>query len=174
MHLTAYKNAESFFEKFCKNMDRSSRVVDFGAYDVNGTMKPIFSPHFGYIGIDMEKGPNVDIVCKNDSTPFVSNSIEIVVSNSSFEHDTSFWTTFLEMVRICKPNGYIYINAPSQSHYHPFPVDCWRFYKDSWKALEQWAIKNNHSIELVETYIDEGDHWKNSVGIFKKTWRSKN
>jgi predicted SAM-dependent methyltransferase len=123
-----------------------------------------------YIGIDQAEGPNVDIVCSNHKTPFESNSIDIVISTSCFEHDEMFWVTFLEMCRIVKPGGYIYINAPSSGSYHAHPVDCWRFYKDSWAALQKWAAFNNHTINLLSSHVDQRtiDEWKDSIGIFQK------
>ena len=168
MHTTAFKNCIDFFNKYISStFEKSSLVIDFGSYDVNGTLKPIFKD-YNYKGIDMCQGPNVDIVCTGDKTPFSDNEADVVLSSSNFEHDECFWMTFLEMCRIVKSNGYIYINAPSAGEYHAHPGDCWRFYADSWKALEKWAIKNNYNVELVETYIDQGCSWKNSVGIFKK------
>jgi len=169
MHLTAYQNCHNFYVDYCSDLSGDATVVDFGSYSVNGNVRDIFEPYMKYIGIDMEAGPNVDIVCKNKSTPFESKSIDIIVSTSCFEHDTCFWMTFLEMCRIVKPSGYIYINAPSAGPYHGCPGDCWRFYKDSWKALESWGNENGFSIKLEETYIDERsmDDWHDSVGIFR-------
>lgn len=171
MHLTAYKNCEAFKEKYCQDFNPySSIVVDFGSADLNGTLKPIFKD-FNYKGLDIREGANVDIVCHEHAVPFPDNSVNIVLSNSNFEHDEMFWVTFLEMSRIVKEGGYIYINAPSAGMYHPWPGDCWRFYADSWAALAKWAKRNNYNIELVESYIDDtwDCTWKNSVGIFKKT-----
>ncbi len=168
MHTTAFNNCINFFTKYIENkFDFSSTIVDFGSYDVNGTLKPIFK-NFNYKGIDMCQGPNVDIVCTGDKTPFEDNQVDVVLSSSNFEHDECFWMTFLEMIRITKQGGYIYINAPSAGPYHAHPGDCWRFYADSWKSLEKWAKRNNYDVELVETYIDQGCDWKNSVGIYKK------
>ena len=122
MHISAYKNCTSFYNDFCKQSTEKLKVVDFGSYDVNGCLKPIFKDH-NYIGIDMAEGPNVDIVCTNDTTPFEDQSIDIILSSSSFEHDDFFWMTFLEMCRILKPGGLIYINAPSTGPYHAHPGD---------------------------------------------------
>ena len=72
------------------------------------------------------------------------------------------------MCRILKPNGLIYINAPSTGVYHGYPRDYWRFYADSWKGLSKWANKNGYNIQLVESYIDKNTTWCDSVGIFKK------
>lgn len=168
MHLSAYQNCQEFFNKYCALLDKSAKIIDFGSYDVNGTLKPIFAG-FDYKGVDMCAGPNVDIVCTGDKTPLLDNSIDIIVSSSNFEHDECFWMTFIEMCRIVKPGGLIYINAPSQGIYHGYPTDCWRFYADSWKSLSKWAHKNGLNVNLIETYIDNKDQmWKDSVGIFKK------
>ena len=42
------------------------KVLDVGSFDVNGNYREIFeSIGLDYTGLDMEKGPNVDIVPKN-------------------------------------------------------------------------------------------------------------
>lgn len=167
MHDTAYTFAQQFYNTFCSHLTDSSTVVDFGAYDVNGTLKPIFRNH-NYTGVDMSAGPNVDVVCSNSDTPFASNSVDVVVSSSCFEHDECFWETFLEMARIVNVGGYIYINAPSAGNYHGYPGDCWRFYKDSWAALSKWANKKGFHLEIVYSIVSTTGHWKDSVCVFKK------
>lgn len=167
MHSIAYEFATQFYNTFCRALTSSSVVVDFGSYDVNGTVKAIFAAH-QYIGIDMAAGPNVDIVCENSKTPFEDTSVDVIVSTSCFEHDECFWMTFLEMCRIVKEGGYIYINAPSAGDYHGHPGDCWRFYKDSWSALAKWAKKQGYAIELVYSHVSDRDHWKDSIGVFRK------
>ena len=169
MHPTAYENCVKFYEKYIKNIvtHQSIKVIDFGAYNVNGCLRPIFE-NCDYKGIDMASGPNVDIVCIGDKTPFDKDTIDVVTSSSNFEHDDCFWMTFLEMCRIIKPGGLIYVNVPSSGPYHGYPGDCWRFYADSWKSLAKWANKNGYNIELVESYIDKRGVWQDNVGIFKK------
>lgn len=173
MHPTAYANCEKFYNKYCDNLKFNSYILDVGSYDVNGTLKPIFKNH-RYIGIDMSEGPNVDIICSNESIPFGDNFFDVIVSSSCFEHDNFFWLSFLEMCRLVKPEGLIYINAPSNGPYHPYPHDNWRFYLDSWKALQKWASRNNYKIELLEHYINKENIdsdpslWEDSIGIFKK------
>lgn len=167
MHPTAYEHALQFYNTFCKSLTETSTVVDFGSYDVNGTLRPVFARH-KYIGIDMSQGPNVDIVCSNANTPFEDDSIDVVISSSCLEHDECFWMTFLEMCRIIKEDGIIYINAPSAGDYHAYPGDCWRFYKDSWAALAKWATSQGYSIELIYAHVSDKGHWKDSIGVFRK------
>jgi hypothetical protein len=169
MHPTAYSNCTQFFKKYCQNSNKDTLVVDVGSYDVNGNLKPIFES-CKYLGLDMDSGPNVDLVCNGNDLLLKDGCADIVVSSSCFEHDICFWETFLEMCRIVKANGFIYINAPTATPYHAYPVDCWRFYLDSWPALEKYAIRKGYNIKLIEHYIDntpQCEH-KNSVGIFKK------
>lgn len=181
MHHSAYVNAEKFYKKYCENNIENKTILDVGSYDVNGTMKPIFQKGI-YLGVDMEEGPNVDVVANANELPFKDESFDIVISSSCFEHDDMFWETFLEMCRVAKPDGYLYVQAPQNGPYHGWPGDNWRFYADSWRALAKWGNKNGYGIELVESYIDETTpphetegtrFWNDSVGIFKKVKTDK-
>jgi SAM-dependent methyltransferase len=176
MHYSAYANTEKFYNKYCEKGIEEKNILDVGSYDVNGSVKPIFAKG-KYIGMDMFKGPNVDVVANAHDIPFKNDFFDIIVSISCFEHDDMFWVTFLEMCRVLKEDGYMYVNAPSNGPYHAHPGDNWRFYKDSWKALEKWAQMNKYDIELVESYIDLNTPkgikeskkiWEDSIGIFRK------
>lgn len=176
MHYSAYVNAQKFYEKYCYQNIENKKILDVGSYDVNGTMKPIFEQG-QYIGLDMEKGPNVDIVGKSHEIPFIDNFFDIVISSSCFEHDDMFWVSFKEMCRVLKPGGYMYIQAPQNGPYHGWPGDNWRFYADSWRALEKWGKSLGYEVELVESYIDENTPapeyegnriWNDSIGIYRK------
>jgi len=176
MHHSAYVNAEKFYKKYCEENIENKKILDVGSYDTNGCMRPIFQKG-NYVGVDMEFGPNVDIVANANDLPFKENTFDIVISSSCFEHDDMFWETFREMCRVTKPGGYIYVQAPSNGPYHGWPGDNWRFYIDSWLALERWGKKIGYNIELVDRYIDydtppsdnEGNRiWDDSIGIFIK------
>jgi ubiquinone/menaquinone biosynthesis C-methylase UbiE len=172
MHDTAYNNALSFYTKYCATNIETKTVLDIGSLDVNGTMKPIFQSAYKYIGLDQCKGRNVNMISSSHNIPLSDDSVDIIISSSCFEHDNMFWITFKEMCRLIKNGGYIYINAPSNGPYHAYPVDNWRFYADSWKALKDWANHLGYDIELVESYIDKNKsscgYWNDSVGIFTK------
>jgi SAM-dependent methyltransferase len=176
MHHSAYVNAEKFYHKYCEKNIENKKILDVGSYDVNGTMKPIFEKG-QYVGLDMEAGPNVDIVGVSHDIPFEKDEFDIVISSSCFEHDDMFWISFQEMCRVLKPGGYMYVQAPSNGPYHGWPGDNWRFYIDSWKALEKWGKKLGFDIELVEHYIDDTTPhhpnerfrlWNDSIGIYRK------
>ncbi len=81
-----------------------------------------------------------------------------------------FWLVFLEIMRILKPEGLFYLNVPSNGSFHRYPVDCWRFYPDSGRALISWAKRNGMKPALLESYISAQvmDQWNDFVAVFVK------
>ena len=137
MNLSTLKDADNFFKIYVPYKNQATpRLADIGAQDVNGSMRQVCPKHVEYLGIDFIEGKGVDVVLDDPySFPLETKSFDIVVSSSCFEHSEMFWLTFLEMLRITKDDGLIYINAPSNAAYHRYPVDCWKFYPDSGLAL---------------------------------------
>jgi SAM-dependent methyltransferase len=171
MHASAMENGKDFFATYGKFFDNatSPRVIDVGAYDVNGSLREICPIGFSYVGVDFAAGKGVDVVLVDPyQLPFEENSVDIVVSSSCFEHSEMFWLSFLEILRILKPSGLVYINAPSGGSFHRHPVDCWRFYPDSGKALESWARRNGVNALLLESFTQVGGEWHDYVAVFIK------
>jgi SAM-dependent methyltransferase len=171
MHESAMQNGRDFFATYAKYFDKvaSPRIVDVGAYDVNGSLREVCPSEFNYIGVDFAAGKGVDVVLEDPYLlPFNDNSVDIVVSSSCFEHAEFFWLSFLEIVRVLKPSGIVYINAPSGGSFHRYPVDCWRFYPDSGKALEGWARRNGVNALLLESFTQVGGDWHDYVAVFIK------
>jgi SAM-dependent methyltransferase len=144
-------------------------ILDVGSADVNGTLRDCAPPGCVYLGVDVAAGPGVDIVLEDVYRfPFSDGYFDRLVCTSCLEHDQLFWLTFLEMVRVVRPNGYIYVNAPSNGDYHAYPFDNWRFYPDSALALSAWAKRNGQELALVESFIARRrrDQWNDCVMVF--------
>lgn len=154
MHLSAFKHSRSFFDTYC-NKDNLS-IAEIGSYDVNGSIRSVVSNKVKqYVGFDFNPGPGVDVVLDDPyHLPVDDETFDVVLTTSCFEHSELFWLTFLEALRVLKPTGLLYINAPSSwMPYHRFPVDCWRFYPDAPKALQTWANRNNIPSMVLESFI---------------------
>lgn len=99
-------------------------------------------------------------------------SADLVISSSCFEHDEMFWVTYLEILRVLKPYGVFYMSSPSNGPYHGHPGDCYRFYRDSAKALEKWARKNKFNAKTLEHFIGSPSRdfaaWKDYVAVWVK------
>lgn len=170
MHDTAMENGERFFKTYATNLPAAS-VVDVGAMDINGSLRKVCPEHLSYVGVDLQAGVGVDVVLENAyQLPFDAESIDILVSSSCFEHSEMFWVVYLEIMRVLKPSGLFYLNAPSNGGYHRHPVDCWRFYPDSGGALVAWGRRNGLKNAFLESYISNPhmEGWKDFVCIFVK------
>ena len=170
MHTTAYDTGRLFFQTYAQ--PHHNTCLDVGSYDVNGSLRSLAPPHIKYVGVDMAAGPGVDIVLQDPHRlPFADNWFDLIVSSSCFEHDDMFWLSFLECLRVLKPQGLLYVSAPSNGKYHAHPKDNWRFYPDSGQALMNWAHKQGINAFLVESFLTrqraEGQ-WNDFVMIFSK------
>ena len=170
MHPSALLNARMFFDVYGSSF-ASGRVLDIGAQDVNGSLREVCPPQFSYVGVDFVAGKGVDVVLDDPyRLPFEDGSVDVVVSSSCFEHSELFWVLFLEIVRVLRAPGLFYLNAPSNGEIHRYPLDCWRFYPDSGKALVTWARRSGYDLALAESYVCKqiGDVWNDFVAVFLK------
>ena len=167
MHASSLENMQKCYERL---LPRSAllqknviRVVDIGGANVNGTYADIFSGEkFEYIAVDLEKAEGVDVVLDDPYTlPFDDGAVDIVISGQVFEHVEFFWQLFEEMARIVNQQGLIFLIVPSGGPIHRYPVDCYRFYPDSMKALSRYA-----GIPLIDSWHDDRGPWNDLVGIF--------
>jgi SAM-dependent methyltransferase len=166
MHETAYAIGGTFFGSYVRAGDR---ILEIGSMNINGSLRDFCPGGSRYVGADLSVGPGVDVVVGQTSDlPFAADTFDAVVSSSCFEHDGMFWVTFLEICRVLKQGGYLYINAPSRGVYHRYPIDAWRFFPDSGIALCGWAKANNHAMNLLESFIALGDDFDDCVMIFGK------
>jgi SAM-dependent methyltransferase len=170
MHDTAMEYGAAFFAAYTR-INTSLTIVDIGSQDVNGSLRTVAPRHHRYIGVDFQEAKGVDVVITDPyALPFQSESVDVVVSSSCFEHSEFFWLLFLEALRILKPRGLLYINAPANGPYHQYPVDCWRFYPDSGIALQNWARRSGYNTVLLESFtgVKKKDVWNDFVAVFLK------
>jgi len=140
-------------------------LLDIGAADVNGSYRGLFAdPRIRYRGVDLAPGPGVDLVAASpDAIPAPDASADVVISGQALEHCERFWVLFQEMARVLKPDGLLFLIAPSSGPVHRYPVDCYRFYPDAYAALARMS-----GCHLVDCWLDERGPWKDLVGVFAK------
>ena len=169
MHQSSIENMQKCYQRFVKKRVWLGRekinVIDIGGANLNGSYADIFSGReFEYKAIDIAKGEGVDVVVEDPySLSFEDQSIDIVVSGQAFEHMEFFWLLFSEMVRVLKADGILILIAPSAGPIHRYPVDCYRFYPDSFTALAKYAKCN-----VISIFHDDRGPWNDLVGVFGK------
>lgn len=143
MHEGSMIRMQWFVENYASAIVKDEiRVLDVGSYDVNGSYRHLFdASKYHYVGLDMEDGPNVDIVLRNpyDWDAIASDDFDIVISGQAFEHIEFFWKTMEEMTRVLKKDGLLCLIAPHGFGEHRYPVDCYRFFADGMIALARYV-----------------------------------
>ena len=168
MHPTSLENMAKCRDKYASSLAEATagplRLVDVGGADVNGSYKSLFENWpVEYLTVDLD-GTDADIKLSDPyKIPLDDQTADIVLCGQMFEHCEFFWLTFTEMIRLLKPNGYLFLIAPSSGPIHQYPVDCYRFYPDAFRALAKYGKCN-----LIEMWLDLRGPWRDLVGIFRQ------
>jgi SAM-dependent methyltransferase len=176
VHESSYEKMRAFRDKYLLDSTEIFRVLDVGSgsQEQGRSYRELFSSsEFDYTGLDLEAGHNVDLVPRD---PFAwaeipTSSFDVVISGQTYEHNPYFWITTAEIARILRPGGLVAIIAPSKGIVHRFPLDCWRFYPDSWAALCAYV-----GLELLEGWTEPtrwrmvipGVYWGDAMMIGRK------
>ena len=171
MHTSSLHNMKVFRDSYLLGK-QNLRITDIGSLNLNGSYKELFT-EWEYIGVDIVAGNNVDIVLEDPYKwqEIETDSVDVVISGSAFEHIEFFWLTMEEIVRILKPGGVCCIIAPSSGPIHHHPVDCWRFLPDGFRALARYV-----GLEVLEAKRPEegraldwpSEMWADTVLIARK------
>lgn len=140
MHTSTMIRMKWFIDHYVKK--EGAKVLDVGSYDVNGSYKQLFDGlNIRYVGLDIESGPNVDVVMES---PYSWDNLEddefdYIISGQAFEHIEYPWLTIKEIYKKLKIGGVVCIIAPNSAPEHKYPFDCYRYYADGFRALANWA-----------------------------------
>ena len=151
MHKESFDLMSRFVEKY---LDKSSKltIIDIGSCDVGGgSYKALFTnPKWQYVGCDLVKGPNVDIVAKGPYDFGIEQKFDVVISGNCLEHVENPFKWIKEVERITKPGGILCIITPLSLPQHRFPVDCWRILPDGYKYL----LESHCQYKILECEIN--------------------
>lgn len=131
---------------------QGKRVLEVGSIDVNGNLRPtvtVLAPR-EYVGVDIEAGKGVDIVCSAESIidRFGKESFDALISTEMLEHVRDWKKVISNIKNIVKPGGVILLTTRSRGFkYHGFPYDFWRFeetdMKDIFSDFEIQALRQD-------------------------------
>jgi FkbM family methyltransferase len=181
VHKSAYRHLRDAVRDFL-DPKQTYTVVDFGPTRGEMNVSSLFAKDkHKLIGVGLKEGPGVEVVLKTPyEIPLASDSADLVICGQNFENIPYFWTTFLELARIVKVGGSIFLVAPSRGHPHGGPLDAWRFYGDAFKALAAFAQlqlaraqsdlpARANSGRLDYQSITPHRYWGDAIGVFFKT-----
>jgi len=119
---------------------QGKRVLEVGACNVNGSLRRIVESlkPSEYVGIDIAKGPGVDIVCNAEDMveKFGKESFDFVISTELLEHAEQWRKVVSNIKNVCKIDGFILITTRSKGFpYHGYPYDFWRYELEDMKEI---------------------------------------
>jgi SAM-dependent methyltransferase len=159
---------------------KSKKVLEVGSLNINGTVRDLFET-CEYIGIDLDNGPDVDVVCEGQKYDAPDDSFDVVCSLECFEHNPYWEETFLNMVRMCRPGGLVFFTcategrpehgtARTSSIDSPFTVNLgWDYYRNlTEQDFKEKFIFEDH-FEYYYFSTNEESHDLYFYGILKNT-----
>lgn len=171
MHKNSHSKMEWFKNTYLNKNDKL-KILDVGSFDKIGNYnyRNIFNEeNWSYTGLDIKKGPNVDLIVIDIYNWFEikDNTYDVIISGQFFEHLEYFWLTMNEIERVLKPGGYVCIIAPSAGHRHSEDMlNCYRFHEDGLKAMAKYV-----ELEIDHVSVDnrpEAKPWLDACLIAHK------
>jgi ubiquinone/menaquinone biosynthesis C-methylase UbiE len=103
---------EFFIENAQKEELENKRILEVGSKYVNGSVRPLIEKFFKpreYIGVDIEEGKFVDIICdaENLIDYFGKETFDVVVATELLEHVKDWRKVINNMKEVLKQNVYI-------------------------------------------------------------------
>ena len=120
---------------------RGSRtVLEVGSYDVNGTCRGfIASKGLDYLGVDIQAGPGVDLVCDMGAEPAAvqaaigAKKFDLIVCMNVLEHTYEPIRVLDNMRRLMAPGGHLVVVTPLVWDLHNWPADYYRLNPDFYR-----------------------------------------
>ena len=97
-----HSEARAFVEKAVRELGPFGSVVEYGALNINGGVRDLFTGD--YLGIDPQEGPGVDVVA-DAATWKAKKKADCVVCCEVFEHTPDWPELVASAARALKPKG---------------------------------------------------------------------
>ncbi|MEJ2621727.1 MAG: class I SAM-dependent methyltransferase [Candidatus Thiodiazotropha sp.] len=127
-----------------------AKLLEIGSRNVTGEVRrDIFQSTVDYTGLDIHAGENVDVVADVHelSAHLPENHYDAVFSISVFEHLAMPWQVVIEINRVMKPGGLLFIATHPVIPAHELPWDFWRYSSETFKVL----LNQRTGFEILES-----------------------
>jgi SAM-dependent methyltransferase len=135
------------------NLINDSSILEIGSRNVTGiTRRTLFPNCKNYVGFDIIEGEGVDIVGDAHCISRICDAeyFDFAYSISVIEHLLFPWKAILEINKVLKEGGYLFLSTHPVWPPHELPWDFWRFNSPGFQAL----INKYTGFELID--IKEG------------------
>jgi len=136
-------------EVLTPDMVKGKDVLEAGSLDVNGSLRPMVMEMepASYLGIDIQEGPGVDVVCPAERAWAWHRRFHLVICTEMLEHTREWQRALWSLARCLRPGGWLLLTTRSPGfEYHPYPEDHWRFTSAIlWDALNAMGCWNGRT-----------------------------
>lgn len=153
----------SSIKNFLPEFFRNKKVLEIGSLNINGSIRQFFD-QCEYTGIDVSEGKDVDRVIKGEDMDGNAESYDAIATCEMMEHNQKWEATWLNMIRLMKPDGLIIMTCASlgrrqhgTSKYEPLSSPL-----TTSQGLEYY--KNLQSTDFED--LLKLDHWFSSYKFF--------
>lgn len=144
-------------EKYPNNFKNCS-VLEIGSQNVNGTARDYFED-CEYIGVDIEAGKDVDIVCDAGKTKF-DKKFNTLLILSVFEHDLNWRHTLKHNLQWLKEDGICFVCFGAEGNLPH--MDIWAIVPHKEFLDECKKLKLN----VTDAFFEEDRYGKGDSGVY--------
>jgi SAM-dependent methyltransferase len=134
-------------EKFVETMRsrRKARVLELGTQRSIPTRpthhRDWCAPDASFVMSDMTPGLDVDVIADIHSLSevFTPDSFDFCIACSVFEHLQRPWIAMLEIARVLRRDGQLFVQTHQSFPLHGYPNDYWRFTQDALRTIGEDA-----------------------------------
>ena len=134
------------------------RILEFGSLDINGSVRSILEHHAEkYLGVDMQAGPGVDILC--DAATFSSRDVyDVAVCAEVFEHAPHWRHIILNAHKHLRQGGLFIATMAGEgraphSAIDEKPIRDWEYYDNvgAWELKRTMRVFSQYNVSTQGT-----------------------
>lgn len=128
-------SSDNWVHYLAKHFDKPEMsILEIGSRNLTNAMPRNHFHHAAYTGFDYYPGENVDVVGDaHELSSYFNEQFDLIFSSAVFEHLAMPWKVAIEIIKLLKPGGYIFIETHYSYSSHERP---WHFFQFSENALD--------------------------------------
>lgn len=155
MHRDALDWVSFSFQKNKKDQ-QNIKVLEFGSLDINGSVRSILQSISDlYIGVDMQQGAGVDVIC--NAVDFDSDTLfDVVVCCEVFEHTPEWRDIINNSYRLMCDGGLFIATMAGEGRFahsaiDENPIREWEYYANvgAWELNRKLKMFSQHEIDYI-------------------------
>lgn len=139
---------------------KNAQLLELGSLNINGTARDYLQVH-SWLGIDIQKGRDVDLVCRAVDTSWDAAPYDVILCTSMLEHDPTWRESLTHNLQWLKPGGLLFLSWGAEGNTHHLP-EPWALVPLT--DVETWIAANG--LELLESCWERDRYTADCAGCY--------